>query len=61
MIYQVKIDQAVLFTGDMAQTIEYLQHEPNRYPLEWLMVYGYDMGKQEKNPPYQETAQGFIR
>jgi len=44
MIYQVKIDQAVLFTGQMDETIRFLQSY-TRYRLEWLHVYGYNMGR----------------
>lgn len=61
MIYQVKIDQAVLFTGTQLDVIEYL-HKPNRYPIEWLTVYGYEMGERPKHTiPYKEDAKNFIQ
>lgn len=59
MIYQVKIDQAVLFTGSTRGVLNYLRNP--RYPIEQLTVYGYEMGKQTMNPPYQEPATTFIK
>ena len=60
MIYQVKIDQAVLFTGDTAQVIRFLS-DHTRYRREWLMVHGYDIGEQQSWPPYSESASGFMQ
>lgn len=60
MIYQVKIDQAVLFTGTELDVIDYL-YKPNRYPIEWLTVYGYEMGEQHEVLPYKEDAKNFIQ
>jgi len=60
MIYQVKIDQAVLFTGGMPGTIAFLQSH-TRYRLEWLRVYGYTWGEQGAVLPYEESAQSFIK
>lgn len=59
MIYQVKIDKAVLFTGETKDVLEYLRSP--RYPIEQLTVYGYEWGKQTMNPPYQEPATSFIK
>ena len=58
MIYQVKIDQAVLFTGNLPSTLDFLSNY-KRYPLSWLMVYGYDLGEQKTD--YRETAESFIK
>jgi len=60
MIYQVKIDQAVLFTGTALDVIYFIKSH-TRYRLEWLHVYGYNMGVQGEVRPYEETASSFIQ
>lgn len=61
MIYQVKIDQAVLFTGDTAQVLLFLA-DYDRYPLEWLVVYSYAYGTPERRwPPHSEKASDFVK
>jgi len=60
MIYQVKIDQAVLFTGDALDVIAYIKAH-TRYRLEWLRVYGYTLGEQGAALPYEESARSFIQ
>lgn len=59
MIYQVKIDQAVLFMGNTKDVIEYLRNP--RYPIEHLVVHGYEMGVQTLSVPYKEPATSFIK
>ena len=72
MIYQIKVGQTALFTGGMSETLEYLQENKlvnftrkeltnGFYPLEWLTVYGFELGRQSVFPPYSETPAQFMQ
>lgn len=67
MIYQVKLGEFVLYTGDLVQTLEYLtkfREEDGKHSFpkcfKQLDVFGFELGKQSKIIPYHEKASGFI-
>ena len=60
MIYQVKIGETVLFTGNMIETVNFISNY-KRYNIEWLVVHGYDWGEQERQIPHEEPAKSIIK